>query len=87
MAVPVPLQKPRNTYDAKDIVRDFHRALPSDRRYNSTTIEEIVPTANVSQDPNRRNAIIFKIPGHTTGGVYMVPVSYTHLTLPTICSV
>ena len=72
MAVPVPLQKPKNTYDAKDIVRDFHRALPSDRRYNSTTIEQILPTANVSQDPNRRNAIIFHIPGHTTGGVYMV---------------
>ena len=72
MAVPVPLQKPRNTYDAKDIVRDFHRELPSDRRYNSSTILKFVPTTVVSQDPDRRNPIIFSIPAHTTGGVYMV---------------
>ena len=68
MAAPVPLQKPKHTYDAKDTVRDFHRDLPSDRRYNSTTVEEFTPTVAVTQDPDRRNAIVFKIPPNTIGG-------------------
>ena len=66
------LLQPHHTFDAKNILTDFHRKLPSDKRYTETRVLPYTPKAPISQDPNRRQNIEFRIGPDKKGGVIML---------------
>jgi len=66
------LLQPHHTFDAKNILTDFHRKLPSDKRYTETKVIHYTPKAPISQDPNRRDNIEFRIGPDKKGGVIML---------------
>ena len=66
------LVQPHHTFDAKNIITDFHRKLPSDKRYTETKVLQYTPKAPISQDPNRRQNIEFHIGPDKKGGVIML---------------
>ena len=46
-----------------------------------------VTSATNSTNKVKKGAVFFGLPGSQNHGSKYIPVSYTHLTLPTICSV
>ena len=64
------LLQPHHTFE--NILTDFHRKLPSDKRYTETKVIHYTPKAPISQDPNRRDNIEFRIGPDKRGGVIML---------------
>jgi len=64
--------EPRDTYSAQNVIEDFYRQLPSDKRFKGQEIQTFQPNAALPASLTEQKHLTFTIPANTSGGCYQI---------------